>query len=245
MNLKTNILIAILAFTGFAPLHAQVQKGKASFYSRRATGARTSNGERLHHDSLTCAHRTYPFGTMLLVTNPANGKQVVVRVNDRGPFVRGRIIDLSHRAARELGIIAAGIAMVQVQPLKGGGLNIPYKKEEERVELPEIDFELAEGYSFMPEWVEAEQEPEAVGKKLPPKLLQRTQNPLAETKPAEPKTVTATKSATATTKPTPATNKTATTTNKTAATPQKKQEKEPSSWNIFERLKQWGKEKLN
>jgi rare lipoprotein A len=69
-----------------------VQKGKATFYSRKATGARTANGERLHHDSLTCAHRTYPFGTMLRVKNPANGKEVVVRVTDRGPFIKGRII---------------------------------------------------------------------------------------------------------------------------------------------------------
>ena len=228
MNLRTNILIAILALSGFAPLHAQVQKGKASFYSRRATGARTSNGERLHHDSLTCAHRTYPFGTMLLVTNPANGKQVVVRVNDRGPFVRGRIIDLSHRAARELGIIAAGIAMVQVQPLKSG-FTIPYKQEEDTIKLPEINFELAEGYSFMPEWLEKEQEPEAAGKKLPPKLLQRTQNPLANKKPAVTKQPTNTKITPATTKAT--------------TTPAPKHEQE-SSPNIFERLKQWGMEKL-
>ena len=71
-----------------------IQQGKATFYSKRATGSRTANGERLHHDSLTCAHRTYPFGTMLRVYNPANGRSVVVRVTDRGPFVRGRIIDL-------------------------------------------------------------------------------------------------------------------------------------------------------
>jgi len=234
MDFKKDILIALFALSGFAPLLAQTQKGKASFYSRRATGARTSSGERLHHDSLTCAHRTYPFGTRLLVTNPANGKQVVVRVNDRGPFVRGRIIDLSHRAARELGIIAAGIAMVQVQPLKGAteeNMHIPYKMEEEgKQDLPELDFELAEGYSFMPEWKEAEQEPEAVGKKLPPKMLQRVQNPWANKK--------------NTTQPTNS-NKPAAT--QGAAKPhttgtQKKQEAESSSWNIFERLKQWGKE---
>ena len=106
-------LIASLLTLGFTPLHAQsVQRGKATFYSKKATGSRTANGERLHHDSLTCAHRTYPFGTMLRVYNPVNGKSVIVRVTDRGPFIRGRIIDLSWRAAKELDIISAGVAMV-------------------------------------------------------------------------------------------------------------------------------------
>ena len=91
-----------------------VQRGKATYYSKRATGARTSSGERLHHDSLTCAHRTYPFGTKLQVTNLQNGRSVVVRVTDRGPFARGRIIDLSWRAAKELGILTQGVAMVEV-----------------------------------------------------------------------------------------------------------------------------------
>ena len=81
-------------------LCAQQQRGKASYYSKRATGAKTASGERLHHDSLTCAHRTYPFGTLLKVTNPNNGNSVVVQVTDRGPFGHGRIIDLSYGAAQ-------------------------------------------------------------------------------------------------------------------------------------------------
>jgi len=101
----------------FSLLSAQtIQTGIASYYSKQATGARTANGERLHHDSLTCAHRTYPFGKYLKVTCPANGREVVVRVNDRGPFVRGRIIDLSWGAARALGILSQGIANVIVEP---------------------------------------------------------------------------------------------------------------------------------
>ena len=97
-------------------LYAQPQQGKASFYAKRATGSQTANGERLHHDSLTCAHRTLPFGTLLRVTHVENGRSVIVRVNDRGPFVRGRIIDLSWGAARELGMISQGIATVIVEP---------------------------------------------------------------------------------------------------------------------------------
>ena len=114
-------------------------KGKASFYAKRATGARTANGERLHHDSLTCAHRTFPFGTMLRVKNPSNGRQVVVRVTDRGPYIRGRIIDLSWRAAKELGIIAQGVAMVEIEKIDNP-VGTPYRMEDEKTPLPEFDF---------------------------------------------------------------------------------------------------------
>ena len=97
-------------------LNAQgVQRGDATFYGRKATGRMTANGERLHHDSMTCAHRTYPFGTLLQVTNTQNGKKVVVRVTDRGPFAPGRIIDLSWGAARELGILQQGVCPVVVE----------------------------------------------------------------------------------------------------------------------------------
>ena len=92
----------------------KVEKGIASYYGKRATGRLTSSGERLHHDSLTCAHRTHPFGTWLKVVNPRNGQQVVVKVTDRGPFGRGRIVDLSWSAARQLGILRRGIANVEV-----------------------------------------------------------------------------------------------------------------------------------
>ena len=101
-------------------LHAQnVQKGKASYYSKKWTGRKTANGDRLHHDSMTCAHKTHPFGTLLKVTNPDNGKVVIVRVNDRGPYGRDRIIDLSWGAARELGILAKGVAKVEIEKFTG------------------------------------------------------------------------------------------------------------------------------
>ena len=142
MNFKRIILATIVAATThtIVPLSAQTQRGKASFYSKRATGSRTSSGERLHHDSLTCAHRTYPFGTRLKVTNERNGKWVVVRVTDRGPHSRGRIIDLSHAAADKLGIINQGVAMVKVERYYDS--NIPYRPNDN--ELPEIDFEVTE-----------------------------------------------------------------------------------------------------
>ena len=110
--------VLFVAFTimGFISLHAQ-QRGKASFYSRQATGARTSSGERLHHNDFTCAHRTHPFGTKLRVKNLNNGKEVVVRVNDRGPFGRGRIVDLSWGAAKALGMLSQGVVDVEITPV--------------------------------------------------------------------------------------------------------------------------------
>ena len=128
-----------------------VQKGKASYYAKKFSGRQTASGERLHHDSLTCAHRTYPFGTLLKVTNPANGKEVVVRVTDRGPYVKGRIIDLSVRAARELGIIAQGIAPVTVE--RYNPANIPFKPED-IIDLPEFDIGTNEGADTKPIWME-------------------------------------------------------------------------------------------
>lgn len=94
-----------------------VQRGKASYYSKRWTGRHVASGERLHHDSMTCAHRTYPFGTLLRVTNLRNGLQVVVRVNDRGPFGRGRIVDLSWGAAKKLNMLGAGVVPCTVERL--------------------------------------------------------------------------------------------------------------------------------
>lgn len=153
----TLLCVALFYFSPFSfhfsLLSAQpVQKGKATFYSRKATGARTANGERLHHDSLTCAHRTFPFGTMLRVKNPANGREVVVRVTDRGPFIKGRIIDLSWRAAKELGIIAQGVAMVEIHKVSSTEKPMIIQDDTEE-ELP--DFELTNnGSALYEEWQE-------------------------------------------------------------------------------------------
>ena len=153
MRLKVTVLLGLIMIFGCTRLAAQTQKGKASYYSKRATGARTSSGERLHHDSLTCAHKTYPFGTMLKVTNPNNGKEIVVRVTDRGPYRRGRIIDLSWGAAKQLGILNHGVAMVKVEVVNKN--RVPFKLEP--MELPEIDFELTTGDRYASaEWVKKE-----------------------------------------------------------------------------------------
>lgn len=89
--------------------------GVASFYS---SGLRTANGERFNPQELTAAHRTLPFGTRLRVTDVSSGRSVTVRVNDRGPFVRGRVIDVSRSAAQQLGMVNRGVAKVKIDVVK-------------------------------------------------------------------------------------------------------------------------------
>ena len=88
--------------------------GMASYYADQFHGRRTASGERFDMGALTAAHRTLPFGSKVRVTNPANGKSVVVRINDRGPFTRGRTIDVSRAAAERLGLIARGHGRVEL-----------------------------------------------------------------------------------------------------------------------------------
>ena len=94
---------------------AKNQTGFASYYK---SGKRTANGERFNPQGLTAAHRTLPFGTRVLVTNLGTGKSVIVRINDRGPFIRSRVIDLSLGAARVVGLTRSGVAKVKVIPLE-------------------------------------------------------------------------------------------------------------------------------
>lgn len=97
-------------------LVAATQRGKASWYGR--TGRKTANGERYPTAELTCAHRWHAFGTMLRVTRADNGRSIRCRVNDRGPFAGGRIVDLNPAAALGLGIVHAGVVRVIVEALK-------------------------------------------------------------------------------------------------------------------------------
>ena len=90
------------------------EQGIASWYGTKFHGRRTSNGERYNMHEMTAAHKTLPMNTMVLVQNLENGRKTVVRINDRGPFVRGRIIDLSYRAASRIGMDKKGIARVRV-----------------------------------------------------------------------------------------------------------------------------------
>ncbi|MDI4636225.1 MULTISPECIES: septal ring lytic transglycosylase RlpA family protein [Halomonadaceae] len=92
--------------------------GMASYYADRYHGRTTASGERFDQQALTAAHRTLAFGTRVRVTRLDNGREVTVRINDRGPFVRGRIIDLSKRAARQLGMVRDGTVKVRLSVLR-------------------------------------------------------------------------------------------------------------------------------
>lgn len=109
-----------LAFSLLPMTSAQalVADGLASYYGDRFNGRRTASGERFNQHELTAAHRTLEFGTRVLVTNKANGRSVEVTITDRGPYTRGRSIDLSKGAARELGMLGRGVAPVKLRVLK-------------------------------------------------------------------------------------------------------------------------------
>jgi rare lipoprotein A len=94
-----------------------VQKGKASYYARSFQGKETASGETFNQNELVAAHKTLPFDTRVEVTNLENGKQVTVRINDRGPFKPGRIIDLSRVAANRIDLLEDGIAPVRIETL--------------------------------------------------------------------------------------------------------------------------------
>ena len=98
-----------------------VQEGGASYYAHKFHGRQTASGEIYNENDMTAAHKTLAFGTTVRVTNLANGKDVVVRINDRGPFVEGRIIDLSYKAAGKLDMISAGVIKARVEILRTDG----------------------------------------------------------------------------------------------------------------------------
>jgi rare lipoprotein A len=92
----------------------EIERGRASWYGPRFHGRRTASGETFNMHDLTAAHKTLPFGTRVRVRNLANGQEVAVRINDRGPHVRGRVIDLSRAAAQQIGLLSMGVATIVV-----------------------------------------------------------------------------------------------------------------------------------
>ncbi|WP_284125831.1 septal ring lytic transglycosylase RlpA family protein [Parerythrobacter aestuarii] len=97
------------------PATRSLGSGVASYYGRRFHGRRTASGEAFDMRAMTAAHKTLPFGTRVRVTNPRNGRSVIVRINDRGPYARGRTIDLSRAAAEEIGIVRSGHGPVELE----------------------------------------------------------------------------------------------------------------------------------
>lgn len=94
------------------------ETGLASFYAAKFQNRKTASGERLNNNSMTAAHRTLPFGTQVIVKNVNNGKSVKVRINDRGPFIKGRIIDLTRSAFSQIASLETGIVRVEISVMK-------------------------------------------------------------------------------------------------------------------------------
>ncbi len=121
MSSPSFLVFLLMALTGHESGHTaastlyKVHDGMASYYSSRFHGRRTASGEVFNNNNLTAAHKTLPLNTMLEITNLANSKKVIVRVNDRGPHSKSRTIDLSKAAAKEIEMISQGVAKVSIR----------------------------------------------------------------------------------------------------------------------------------
>ncbi|MBQ9207595.1 MAG: septal ring lytic transglycosylase RlpA family protein [Treponema sp.] len=120
---------------GFADV--LMSNAEASYYAEKYHGRKTASGEIFNMNAFTCAHKTLPFGTVLRVTNLSNNKSVDVRVNDRGPFVKGREIDVSKAAAQKLGMIKTGTARVKIEILSANGNTSQIVKKSPTVTTPQ------------------------------------------------------------------------------------------------------------
>ncbi len=109
------ILFSLLIISLLPSCSYTTRKGLASYYADSYEGKTTANGEVYRQSKITAAHKTLPFGTKVEVTNLSNNKSVVVRINDRGPYISGRIIDLTKAAAKEIDMVGAGVAKVKIR----------------------------------------------------------------------------------------------------------------------------------
>ncbi|WP_034256686.1 septal ring lytic transglycosylase RlpA family protein [Adhaeribacter aquaticus] len=112
-------LLILIVLNGCAGNKAFTEFGKASYYSNKLQGRKMANGNPYRKGKRTAAHKTLPFGTKLRVTNQQNGKSVKVRVTDRGPFVKGRVVDLSLHAAKRIDMVQTGVVPVKIKVLNG------------------------------------------------------------------------------------------------------------------------------
>ncbi len=113
--MKFRFLFSLIALVLFSSCGYVTKTGLASYYADYYEGRTTANGEIFRQSKKTAAHKTIPFGTKVVVTNLENNKSVVVRINDRGPFVNGRIIDLTKNAAKRIGMLNDGVANVKIR----------------------------------------------------------------------------------------------------------------------------------
>lgn len=157
--LLTLVSIFVLANFDTIAKTNESKSGNATYYGNKWHGRRTSSGSIYHKDSLTCAHRTLPFGTLLKVTNKKNGKEVIVKVTDRGPFRKGAIIDLSMAAAKKIDMVAAGIVPVDIAQVGKLTLPAPVNTDKDNPVLPELELldPVTGNYYTMTEWQQRDQ----------------------------------------------------------------------------------------
>ncbi len=118
---RLSLLLLAFVLVGWSPPNWALD-GTASYYAEQFHGRRTASGTRFDMNAMTAAHKTWSFGTLVKVTNKANGRSVVVTITDRGPYIAGRVIDVSKGAARELGMMGSGVARVRLEVVgKGSG----------------------------------------------------------------------------------------------------------------------------
>jgi len=112
----------------FLPSSAHAETVTASYYSNRYNGRTTAGHQRFNNNALTAASKTLPIGSKVKLTNPKNHRSVIVRVNDRGPFVKGRDISVTRRAAKNLGFVRSGVTQLEMEPLDGSDAKRTSKK---------------------------------------------------------------------------------------------------------------------
>jgi rare lipoprotein A len=145
---KIFLLFLVISIVGSA--FAQVQTGKASFYADKFEGVQTASGQKYKRKKLTGAHKTLPFGTKVRITNLQNEKSVEIIINDRGPYVEGRIVDVSKAAAEKLGFLNQGIAEVKLEVIDAGDGKTEPEKRIEHVAVDEKEFYDFEIQRYLP-----------------------------------------------------------------------------------------------
>jgi len=115
--MKKLLFLSLLVFNCYVYSQENIMKGKVSYYANKFNGRKTASGERFDNTKLTCAHKTLPFGTLLRIVNPINGKFVVVEVIDRGPYIGKRVVDLSRSAFLRIGDLKKGVMTVMIEQI--------------------------------------------------------------------------------------------------------------------------------
>ena len=115
--MKKLLFLSLLVFNCYVYSQENIMKGKVSYYANKFNGRKTASGERFDNTKLTCAHKTLPFGTLLKVINPLDGRYVIVEVIDRGPYIGKRVVDLSRSAFLRIGDLNNGIMTVMIEKI--------------------------------------------------------------------------------------------------------------------------------